>query len=130
MKTALLVAAAVTMLLGGCASTETVKQAQGQGVSRVYPAAYEPVFAAALAAAKTKELEVVESDKAAGRLVLSHGVTLWSWGERMAVFIKPAASGGTQVEVVSKPVLSPLNFPPDWQTILLDQIGVELAGKK
>ncbi len=117
-------------LLAGCASTETVRQAQGQGVARTYPAAYEAVYNATLQAAKSRELEVVESDKAAGRLVLSHGVTLWSWGERIAVFIKARGSAATEVEIVSKPVLSPLNFPPDWQRILLDQIGVELAAKK
>jgi hypothetical protein len=36
----------------------------------------------------------------------------------------------TEFEIVSKPVLSPLNFPPDWQKILLDQIDVELKARK
>ena len=51
---------------------------------------------------------------------------LWSWGERIAVFVKPLSNNETEVEVVSKPVLAPLNFPPDWQNILLDQIEAEL----
>lgn len=118
------------MALAGCASTETVKEAEGQGVSRTYQAAYEPVYDATLEAAKVRQLDVVESDKAAGRLVLSHGVTLWSWGERIAVFVKRRGSASTDVEVVSKPVLSPLNFPPDWQKILLDQIDVEIRSTK
>ena len=117
-------------VLAGCASTETVKEARGQGVSRVYEAAYESVYNATLEAAKSRNLEVVESDKATGRLVLSHGVTLWSWGERIAVFIGRRGSTATEVEIVSKPVLSPLNFPPDWQKILLDQIDIELRRKK
>lgn len=117
-------------LMAGCASTETVKEAQGQGVSRTYAAGYEAVYAATLEAAKTKKLEVVESDKAGGRLVLSHGITWWSWGERVAVFVKAKGAAATEVEVVSKPVMSPLNFPPDWQKILLDQIDAELAPKR
>jgi hypothetical protein len=120
----------LAILATGCASTETVKEAQGQGVSRVFQFAYDPVFDATVAAAKTKELKVVESDKGTGRIVLSHGVTLWSWGERIAVFIKHVTDNSTEVEIVSKPVLSPLNFPPDWQKILLDQIDVELHSKK
>lgn len=130
MKAFVFVVGFLAMLAGGCASTETVKEAKGQGVSRVYQHAYEPVFAATLAAAKSKELEVVESDKGGGRLILSHGITWWSWGERIAVFFKPAAANATEVEIVSKPVLSPLNFPPDWQRILLDQIDAELRGRK
>lgn len=131
MKTAiLLVSLAVAVIASGCASTETVKEAKGQGVSRNYPYAYAPVYNATISAAKTKQLEVVESDQSGGKLILSHGVTWLSWGERIAVFLKPVTANATEVEIVSKPVLSPLNFPPDWQNILLDQIDVELrAGK-
>jgi hypothetical protein len=117
-------------LLAACASTDTVKEAQGQGTSRSYEYAYESVFNATIAAARAKELEVVESDKNSGRLVFSHGVTLWSWGERIAVFVKPESSRTTQVEIVSRPVLAPLNFPPDWQGILLEQIASELKTGK
>lgn len=125
-----LIALIVAAALIGCASTETVKKDRGQGESKVYQNAYEQVFYAALAAAKTKKLDVVEDDKASGRILLAHGVTLWSWGERIAVFIKPLAGNSTEVEIVSKPVLSPLNFPPNWPKILFEQIDVELqAGK-
>lgn len=130
MHSSILMIPILFVVLSGCASTETVKEAKGQGVSRAYQQAYEPVYNATLAAAKAKALEVVENDKTNGRLILSHGVTLWSWGERIAVFVKPVATNSTEVEIVSKAVLSPLNFPPDWQQILLDQIAVELrAGK-
>jgi len=130
MKVSLFMIPFLAVIVSGCASTETVKEAKGQGVSRAYQYAYESVYNAALAAAKTKNLEVVENDKTNGRLMLSHGVTLWSWGERIAVFIKPTATNRTEVEIVSKPVLSPLNFPPDWQQILLDQIDAELRSRK
>lgn len=120
----------VTLLMCGCASTETVKESKGQGVTRVYPYASENVFNATLAAARDKKLDVVESDRQGGRLILAKGVTWLSWGERIAVFIKPVASNSTEVEIVSKPVLSPLNFPPDWQQILLDQIDVDLRAVK
>ena len=130
MKVSTLIITFLAVIVSGCASTETVKEAKGQGVSRAYQYAYEPVYNATLAAAKTKELKVVENDKTNGKLIFSHGVTLWSWGEKIVVFIKPMATNSTQVEIVSKPVLSPLNFPPDWQQILLDQIDVELRSRK
>ncbi len=130
MKISFLMVAFVALIASGCASTETVKEAKGQGVSRSYPYAYEPVYNATVAAAKNRSLDVVENDKTNGRLILSHGITLWSWGERIAVFIKPIAAASTEVEIVSKPVLAPLNFPPDWQKILLDQIEVELRAQK
>ena len=117
---------AVAAMAAGCASTETVKQAEGQGTSRVYERGFAPVFDAAVAAARAQQLEVVESDKASGKLVLSHGVTLWSWGERIALFVRPVSPQQTRVEIVSKPVMVPLNFPPEWDRILLDDIGSRL----
>ncbi|WP_322024121.1 hypothetical protein [Burkholderia sp. BCC1977] len=120
----------VALIASGCASTESVKETKGEGVSRTYAYAYEPVYNSVLAAAKTKNLKVVENDKSNGRLILSHGVTLWSWGERIAIFVKPISSASTEVEIVSKPVLEPLNFPPDWQKILFEQVDVELRTQK
>ena len=114
--------------ISGCASVETVKEAQGQGEKRTYEFGYEKVFNATLQAAKEKKLTVIEDNKSTGQVVLSHGVTWWSWGERIALFITSIDSNTTQVEIVSKPVLAPLNFPPDWQGILLEQIHLELIG--
>ncbi|MFQ5786222.1 MAG: hypothetical protein ACE5H8_15555 [Alphaproteobacteria bacterium] len=118
----------LTILLTGCASVDTVKEAQGEGVTKVYAAAYEPVYKAALSAAKTLELEVVEKNPEAGRIVLSHGVTPLSWGERIAVFLTKVDDRSTEVEIVSKPVLEPLNFPPDWPRRLFAEMDRELAG--
>jgi hypothetical protein len=133
MKPSIVLILFLGVLLGGCASPKTVqevKAAQGHGVTRVYQAAPVQVHAAVLAAAKAKGLEVVEDDPARGRVILSHGVTALSWGEKIAVFLTPSGANGTQVEVVSKPVMETLNFPPDWPKILLDQIGVELQQAK
>jgi hypothetical protein len=53
-------------------------------------------------------------------------VTPWSWGERIAVFVTKLSDNQTQVEIISKPVMAPLNFPPDWASKLFDAIGAEL----
>ncbi len=133
MRATIIVVSFVAALLAGCASPQTVKEvkeAQGHGVSRVYASAPGAVHNAVLAAAKAKDLQVVEDDEAAGRIVLSHGVTPLSWGEKIAVFLTPVPPDSTKVEIVSKPVMSTLNFPPDWPKILHDQIAAELKGKQ
>lgn len=134
MKPSIVVIAFLALLLGGCATSpetvKAVKAAQGQGVTRVFQATPAQVHGAVLAAAKAKGLEVVEDDAAKGELILSHGTTALSWGEKIGVFLKPAGANGTSVEVVSKAVMETLNFPPDWPNILLDQIGAELQKTK
>ena len=126
---ALILTLATILMITGCASVETVKNSQGQGETRTYGFGYEKVFNATLDAAKAKELKVVESSQGDGKVILSHGVTWWSWGERIALFITSIDSETTKVEIVSKPVLAPLNYPPDWQAILLEQIHLELIGE-
>ena len=130
MRTSVLLVALAALLASGCATTQTVKEAKGQGVSRVYHHGYSTVYRATLSAAKTKELEVAENDRKARRLVLTQGVSWKGLGEKVAVFITPMTRTRTKVEVVSKPVLAPLNFQPDWQQALLDQIDAGLAAKK
>lgn len=130
MKISIIVISLVVIVIGGCASTETVKESEGQGISRTYPYPYDAVYDATISAAKSQELEIVETEKTKGRLIFKHGVTLWSWGENIAVFIKPLSPNSTEVEIVSEPVMAPFNIPPDWQHILLDKINDELRGSK
>src|SRR5512146_2657210 len=130
MKAPIFLVALVALLMGGCATTQTVKEAKGQGTSRVYRHGYNTVYRATLSAAKEKNLEIAEDDRKAHRLVLTQGVSWKGLGEKVAVFITPVTHTRTKVEVVSKPVLAPLNFQPDWQQALLEQIDAELRAKK
>ncbi len=125
MRTALSVTVALILLVG-CASTETVRESKGEGAKNLYSATFEKVYAAALRAAQSEELEIVATDKNAGQIDLSHGVTLWSWGERISVFLTSISASETEVEIVSKPVMAPLNFPPDWENRLFKAIDREL----
>jgi hypothetical protein len=130
MKVSIVLVTFVGLLAGGCASTQTVKDAKGQGASRLYRHGYSRVYRATLSAAKAKELDITANDRKAHRLILTQGVTWKGLGEKIAVFITPVTRASTKVEVVSKPVLAPLNFQPDWQQALLDQIDAELNAKK
>lgn len=123
---ALLAATLALVLLVGCASTETVRESVGEGTKHRYSATFEKVYTATLRAAETEKLKIVTMDEKAGRIDLSHGVTLWSWGERISVFLTRASASETEVEIVSKPVLAPLNFPPDWESRLFKAIDREL----
>jgi len=113
-------------LLTACASIETVKEARGEGSKKLYNYPIGKVHNATLSTARKQELEVLESNEIEGRILLSHGVTLWSWGERIAVFLNRVSDGATEVEIVSKPVMAPLNFPPDWVSLLFNGIDEEL----
>jgi hypothetical protein len=112
--------------LGACATTETVQQAKGTGEKRTFNGDYESVYKATLSAASKQGLTVTSTDQNSGQILLSHGMTPWSWGKRVAIFVTNLSDNQTQVEIISKPVLAPLNFPPDWASRLFDAIAIEL----
>jgi hypothetical protein len=115
------------ILLAGCATTDTVRQEKGEGDKQLFEHPYDVVFEATLVVAGNEGLEMVEQDRDNGTIILSHGVTLWSWGERVAVFIRKMSATQTEVEIISKPVMAPLNFPPDWVSRIFEGIDRELG---
>ncbi|UCC55415.1 MAG: hypothetical protein JSU75_08560 [Gammaproteobacteria bacterium] len=119
--------ALLAILLAGCATTDTVRQEKGMGDKQLFEHPYDAVFEATLVVAGNQGLEVVEQDRDNGTIILSHGVTLWSWGERVAVFIRKMSATQTEVEIISKPVMAPLNFPPDWVSRIFEGIDKELG---
>lgn len=111
---------------GACTTTETLLQAKGTGEKRTFNADYGSVYTATLSAASKQGLTLTSADKSSGQILFSHGLSPWSWGERVAVFVTKLSDDQTQVEIVSKPVMMPLSFPPDWTSKLFDAIYAEL----
>lgn len=112
----------------GCATTETVKQARGEGSKRLFPQDLKGVRAAVVAAAKSRGLDVLETND--DGFVLSAGVNWRSFGERVAVFVRAVSPRLTEVEVVSRPLLVSMNFPRDWEHSMLDAVDRSLRGEK
>lgn len=124
---AVLLLAALT-LVAGCATTQSVQNARGEGIKRLFPYDLDAVHAAVLAAARARDLAVVEGDRTSGQYVFASAMSWRSFGERIAVFVRTLSPRLTEVEVVSKPVLTPLNFPRDWELVVLNEIDSSLRG--
>ena len=115
-------AAAVT----GCASTETVKSARGEGLKRTYRFGYDAVYDAALAAVRGRKLVVSGASRESGEILASSNASFGTLGEHVAVFVSRQGAQVTLVEVVSKPVMRG-TFPPDWQYLLQSDIEAALG---
>ena len=116
--------------LAACASIDSVKGARGQGVKRTFKQSYDEVYAAALAAAAKQKLELVSETRGNGTILLSHGTSVGSLGERIAVFVSRLGDRLTSVEVVARPVVSMVSFPPYWPSLLFGEIDEEMATRR
>jgi len=123
-------AAAVIVLLAGCSTIDNVKDARGKGVKRTYKQPYDEVFAAAMQAAAKRKLEIVSSVRESGTILLSNGASLGSLGENIAIFIARLGDRSTSVEVVYRPVVATVSFPPDWPNLLFGEIEEELTARR
>ena len=116
--------------LAACTTIDSVKDTRGKGLKRTFKQPYDEVFDAVMSAADRKQLEIVSSARESGTVLLSNGVSLSSLGERIAVFVSRLSDRTTSVEIVARPVLATVTFPPDWPGLLFGEIEEVLAARR
>lgn len=97
----------MTFLLGvigltGCTSVNTAAKARGTGEKVFYRASLDKVWQAVPEVVTQVGLREVSADNEKHVLLAKRGVTGWSWGENVAVFVEGVDAEKTSVEVISK----------------------------
>lgn len=116
-----------TLVLSGCSTLSSVKNAQGSGLTRVYNKDFNTVWNATSEVVRMSGLSVVSDDKATGEILAEKGMSAFSYGENVAVFVKEIDKlPQTQVEVVSKRVLATNVLATDWDDLILKHLDTKL----
>jgi len=111
----------------GCTTLADARAAKGSGPSREYAASMDKVWNTIPIVLKELELPLVSQNRAEGTVLAQRGVTAFSYGENVAIFVEPV--GGqtrTRVEIVSKKAMETNIFAPDWSREILDKLGEKL----
>ena len=116
----------LSLSLQACAASNSAKTAQGTGLTKEYVARFDRTFTASVDAVKATNGEIVEENKAEGNIVATYGITPFSWGERVAVFIESLSANKTEVEVVSKRAVATNITAANWETKIHDKIAENL----
>lgn len=118
---------ASTQMTGCATKLNTVIDAQaakGTGTIREYAKPFDDVWKATLVAIKNTTLEIVYSDIKEGKILASHGMTMGSYGEKVAIFVEPVASNGrVSVEVVSKKVMPSNIGGTNWEPVIFEELS-------
>lgn len=115
---ACLLAAAVS----ACSTLTTVKEAEGEGTVHVYAASKDKIWAAVPGIIEELGLDLMRTEPENHVFLARHDATLVSYGEHVAVFVRPRSDGRTEVEVVSEPTLATTFAAEDWT----DEVFAEL----
>lgn len=113
-RTFILVMAIVSIMLGGCASVQVAKEAEGTGSIRIYDKPKAEVWVAMKMAIDETGGQIVNEDEEQCTVLANYSVSLFSWGERVAIFCRPISESKTETEVISKRAVAVNITASDW----------------
>ncbi len=113
--------------LSGCSTMADARAAKGSGVAREYSAPVDVVWNAMPQVLTDLGLDLAGENKEEGYILAQRSMTLFSYGENVAIFIKSIGDATmTRVEVVSKRAVATNVFAPSWEKEILEKLGEKL----
>lgn len=113
-------------LLCGCRSPDAAVKREGKGSKWTYAAGRQEIWQAALNACRVGDLRLKSANNTNGLIEAYTPARLESWGEYVAVWVRPLATNATEVEVVSRRVGPSDIFQYNWERPILTSIAVDL----
>ncbi len=110
----------------GCTTLADVRNAEGTGVKQTYSKDYDQVWKASISALNSLGLAIASENKSDGYILAQRGMTAFSYGENIAVFVKRRGDKQVSVEVISKKAMTTNVFAPDWTGDIFNRISAQL----
>jgi hypothetical protein len=113
---------ALILILQSCATLADARKAEGEGVRKVYKVSIDKSWNATLKVLSKLKLDLVTENKMEGYILAQRGITAFSYGENIAIFLKTKNDQETEVEVVSKRAMETNIFAPDWSKDIHEEL--------
>jgi len=98
----------------GCSTMADAMQGRGTGQSVAYQASFDEIWAALPSAVNAAGLKFVAANRDDRSVLAQRGITAFSYGENVAIFVDPLTGQKQRVEVVSKKAMATNVFAPSW----------------
>lgn len=106
----------------GCATMADARRARGTGPSRTYNVPAEEIWQAMPSILSEVGLEYVGENREEGYILAQRGITGFSYGENVAIFVESLGQNKTKVEIVSKKALATTIFAPEWSGAIFREL--------
>ena len=117
----------LSLMVSGCATLADAKAAKGTGTARVYQKDYSEVWSAVVTAVSESGLDLVSESKDQGTILAQRGLSAFSYGENVAIFVERVDGGvRTRVEVVNKRALATNITAADWESDIVGRLDKKL----
>jgi hypothetical protein len=128
-KSFLLILLTWAFFLQGCSTLADARKAEGEGIKRSFPASFEKTWNASNTALVKLKLEIASENRDKGYILAQRGMTFFSYGENVAIFVRKKNDAETNVEIVSKKSMATNIFAPDWTEDIFKEIGIALKNQ-
>ena|SRR5437879_12572899 len=108
--------------LNGCTSLNTAAKSRGTGERVIYKASFDEVWAAVPEVITNVGLQYVNLNNDKHMFLARRGITGWSWGENVAIYVEKIEDGKTSVEVITKRKLATNITAQDWDGPIFIQL--------
>lgn len=106
----------------GCTTLNTAARRRGTGEQVIYKASFDEVWAAVPQVITNAGLKYVSVNNGKHMFLAKGGITGFSWGENVAIYVEKIEDGKTSVEVITEPKLV-LNYTAhDWDGPIFVQL--------
>jgi uncharacterized protein YceK len=109
-------------LFAGCTTLQDASEGKGKGKSESYNYSYDKVWDAAIKVVDESKLDLISKDKEEGKILAQKGMSVFSYGENVAIFVSTKDEENTAVEVVSKRALATNVVAKNWSNYILTKI--------
>lgn len=121
----ILITLLAVFLTTGCSTLTDTKKSEGAGKRVTYSKSMDEIWPLTIYTLNDVGLDVIEENKPQGYVLAKKGMSAFSYGENVAIFVKRIDNSTTSVEVVSKRVLATTVFAKDWT----DEIFMKLDAR-
>jgi hypothetical protein len=117
------VALVCLLLVTGCSTPKSVAEMEGRGPSHVFNAGFDPVWNAAMAAARTNGFEIINANRVTGYIGARRGVGPTTFGENLGIWVRGITPVQTEVGVVSRHAGLTILPLRNWQQPVLKSVA-------
>lgn len=114
------------LTVAGCSTPNSVAKMEGQGAKRSFNVGYDEVWTSVNAVVVMDNLQIVDEDKTTGFISARLGMGQTTFGDNIAIWIRPISANRTEVEVISRRVGPPVPFAPNRQQAIIRSFAAVL----
>lgn len=113
----------LVIAMTGCTTLADAKRAEGEGLRYLYKTDIDTAWVAVSKALEKYKLAVATENKSEGYFLAQNSMSLLSYGENIAIFIKKKSDTTTEIEIVSKKVVTTNIFASDWSKTIHNELA-------